>query len=215
MTHSTPRTCTGSLGPTTRHIQRAGVPALVITGLCAALLLASCEKNGAGASPAGPTPVSPTPRLLQQGSFALAAPTDDFINFAVVRVTDSVAGLWQANVDWAIDTNTLWMWVADGVCTAEQFADPECPDGLTCQCRFAIRSETATPKPRVLAIPNVSGGTRTIVVANLGPREETVQYRVTLTPTSLVSAHTALPSGQAEIAASRTSTARKALRRRH
>jgi hypothetical protein len=153
--------------------------------------------------------------VLQQGSFALSAPTDDSFYFALAPVTDSVAGLWEANVDWAINTNIVWMWVADGVCTVEQFAQPECPDEPTCPCRFAIRSETATPKPRVLTIPNAPGGTRTLIVANLGPREEAVQYRVTLLPTNRVSAHTELPSSMPESSGSRVSTGHKALTRRH
>jgi hypothetical protein len=154
--------------------------------LCVAVLLASCG----GDSERNPTAPSapPAPRVLVQGNFALSAPTEDAIGFAVVPVTDSSSGVWEANVDWAIDTNTLWMWVADGVCTAEQFATPECPFQSTCQCRLTVRSESATPKPRVLTIPGASGGTRTLIVANLGPRGETVQYRVTLRPSSSASA---------------------------
>ena len=159
---------------------------------CLAVLLASCGGD-AGRSPTAPSP-PPAPRVLLQGNFALSAPTENAIQFAVVPVTDSSAGVWEANVDWAIDTNTLWMWVADGVCTAEQFATPDCPFEATCQCRLAVRSESAMPKPRVLTIPGASGGTRTLIVANLGPREEAVRYRVTLQPSSNVSAISSLTS---------------------
>lgn len=123
--------------------------------------------------------------MLQQGSIALSAPTADSVFFALTTVTDPVAGRWETTVDWTNEANTLWMWVADGVCTVEQFAKPECPDEVTCPCRFAIRSETATPKPRVLSIPGAAGGTRTLIVANLGPREENAQYRVMLTPSGI------------------------------
>jgi hypothetical protein len=153
--------------------------------------------------------------VLQQGSFALRAPIEDSIYFALAPVTESGAGLWEANVDWAINTNTVWMWVADGVCAVEQFAQPECPDDPTCPCRFAIRSETPTPKPRILTIPNASGGTRTLIVANLGPREETVQYRVTLQRTSRESAHTFSLSSIRDSSPSRVSIGHKTLASRH
>jgi hypothetical protein len=144
--------------------------------------------------------------MLLQGKFSLSAPTEDAIQFAVVPVTDSNSGVWEANVDWEIETNTLWMWVADGVCRAEQFAAPECPFEATCQCRLAVRSESAMPKPRVLTIPGASGGTRTLIVANLGPREEAVQYRVTLRPSSSVSAIRSLTSVDGAGATSALST---------
>ncbi|HLG59710.1 MAG TPA: hypothetical protein VI485_30505 [Vicinamibacterales bacterium] len=148
------------------------------------VFLASCG-GGDNGSPTAPTPTPPAPRVIQQGNFALAAPAGGSIFFAVTTVTDSAAGRWEASVDWGSEANTLWMWVADGVCTVEQFARPECPSEATCPCRFAIRSEIATPKPRLLTIPGAAGGTRTLIVANLGPREETAQYRMTLTPGGL------------------------------
>ena len=112
--------------------------------------------------------------------------------------------------DWLRDTDTLWVWIADGVCTVDQFALPECPSEPSCPCRFVIRSETATPKPRVLTINEAPGGTRTLIVANLGPREETVQYRVTLL--SSVRSET-LVSGS-EVSPPRGSHGRKAIRNR-
>ena len=122
-----------------------------LVALCAVVLLASCGSDSGGnpASPSpAPTAAPPTPRMLQQGSIALSAPTADSVFFALTTVTDPVAGRWETTVDWTNEANTLWMPVADCACTVEQFAKPECPDEVTCPCRFAIRSETATPKPR-------------------------------------------------------------------
>ncbi len=188
------------------HAVRAFLTALgLISALCMAVLFAACGKDSEPA-PTAPTPAPPAPRLLLQGSFALRAPTDDFVNFALVPVTDATSGLWQANVDWAIETNTLWMWVTDGVCTGEQFARPECPFESTCPCRVTVRSETATPKPRVLTIPGAPGGTRTLIVANLGPREEAVQYSVTLQRSSSLSPLNSLTSAANAGSGSRVST---------
>jgi len=137
-----------------------------------------------------PTVVAPTPRLVQQGSFTLKAPEEESASFGLVPITDASAGLWEATVDWTMATNTMWMWVANGACTVEQFARPDCPNEATCPCQFTIRSETATPKPRVLTIPNAPGGTRTLIVMNMGPREESGSYRVMLTPSSLAASST-------------------------
>ena len=153
--------------------------------ICAAALLASCG-NDAGS---GPTTVSqgPTARTIAQDTRLIGAPVDDTVYFVVIPVTESASGRWEATVDWKAATNELWMWVADGACSAEKFAQPECPFETACPCQFAVRSETATPKPRVLTIPSASGGTRNLIVVNLGPGEESVSYTVKLSSTSLQS----------------------------
>ena len=167
------------------------------------LLVASCGGGGSNGNPVSSTPVATTPRLVTQGNFTLAAPDEDAIYFGLVPITDASSGLWEATVDWAIATNTLWIWVANGVCTVDQFARPECPFEATCPCQFTIRSETATPKPRVLTIPNAPGGTRTLIVMNLGPREEAGTYRVMLTPSNVVAASTSTTSSAAPMTTGR------------
>lgn len=86
---------------------------------------------------------------------------------------------------WVVDLGTASA-VAEGSCTVEQFALPECPFEAACPCQFVVRCETATPKPRVLSIANARSATRMLIVANLGPREESIEFRVTLTPSSLL-----------------------------
>jgi len=139
----------------------------------------------------------------------LPAPTADSYYFAMAAITDQATGRWEATVDWAIPTNTLWMWVANGACTVDQFAKPACPLQASCECQFTVRSETAAPKPRVLSIPNAPGGTRTLIVLNLGPREEAVEYSVTLTPTSIVSGGSALVTSTSSTSGGRVSIGRK------
>ena len=160
----------------------------------APLLLVALASCGDHKSTTGPTPT--TPRLLQQGGWALDPPGEDHAHFAVTTVTDPAAGRWEATVDWTFATNTVWMWVANGACTVEQFALPSCPFEAACPCQFTIRSEVATPKPRVLTIPNAPGGTRTLIIANLGPREESGNYNITLMSSSASSAQKA-PEGPA------------------
>lgn len=193
-----------------QRIPRFGRIGSRVGALCVVVLLVSC---GGGGSSSSPTPVAPSPRLLQSGPFSLKAPQSDGAFFALTTVTDPAAGRWEATVDWTFATNTVWMWVANGVCTVEQFSKPECPFEASCPCQFTIRSETATPKPRVLTIPNAPGGTRTLIVMNLGPREESVIYSVTLTSSSVVSGEGAPPSSTRAGFASAVSTGRKSVRR--
>jgi len=162
--------------------RRRGIQTLLrdLIALCGLVVLTSCG-DGSDGNPTSPTPTTPAPRLLQQGDLALRAPTADSFYFALTTIADAGPGRWEATVDWAREANTLWMWVADGACTVDQFARADCPFEATCPCRFAVRSEAASPKPRVLSIPGAAGGMRTLIVANLGPSEETAQYRVTLT----------------------------------
>lgn len=153
-----------------------------IGALC---LTAACG----GADRGGPDHLDlppPAPRVLQQGNFSLPAPEDDSFYFTTINISDSSPGLWEATVDWALLENTHLMWVSNGVCAPEQFAMPECPFEANCPCQFAVRSETATPKPRILSIPNAAAGAHTLIVANLGPREDDFTYRVVLTPSSIV-----------------------------
>ena len=106
------------------------------------LCIVSCG-GGADSSPSSPTTVAPAPRLLQQGNFTLAAPEEDDVYFWMATITDASSGLWEATVDWAIPTNTLWMWVANGACSVEQFSRPDCPFEATCPA-----SSRSGPKQR-------------------------------------------------------------------
>lgn len=180
-----------------------------LAAVFATIVLVAC--GGSETNPVSPTvPVSPAPppapRLIQQGSVPMGAPTDDSYHFFVTPITDGASGRWDATVDWSNEANTLWIWVADGVCTVDQFASDACPFDAACPCRFVSRSETATPKPRVLTIPGASGGTRTLIVANLGPGAETVQYRVTLTASNAATAGSAPTASVAAAGSAQTAS---------
>jgi hypothetical protein len=42
----------------------------------------------------------------------------------------------------------------------------------------ATGSEASAPKPRVLTVPNAAAGPYTLIMWNLGPRENSVSYQV-------------------------------------
>jgi len=148
------------------------------------VVLVSCGGDGSeGDSKTSITsPAPPTTQLIQQGNFTLSAPTGDAYFFGLTEITTTSAGTWETTVDWTFPTNTLHIYVATGSCTPTQFATEDCPSGATCPCQFAIRSEVATPKPRVLTLANAAPGTRTLIILNLGPEAESGNYAVRLTP---------------------------------
>jgi hypothetical protein len=197
------QSCTGSRGA--RSIHRTAALVTIV----ASIFVTGC--GGDSDAPSSPTRVNtPAPRLVQEGSFTLPAPEADGVYFALATMTDASSGKWEATVDWGNATNELWMWATNGACTVEEFSREDCPFDATCPCQFAVRSDVATPKPRVLTIPTAAAGPHSLIVVNLGPAEETASYRVTLTPATLVSGST---TGSPAIAAP-LSTGRKALRRR-
>jgi hypothetical protein len=144
-------------------------------------VLVACSSDSGNVNKSGPIP-----QTVAQGNFSIDAPGPDHVHFWAVNVTNSVSGSWQATVDWTYPTNELWMYVSAGICTADQFALPECPDQAACPCTFTVRSEVATPKPRVLNIAGSASGTRTVFILNWGPREDGGVYSVMLTPTSSI-----------------------------
>lgn len=154
-------------------------------GCVAAALGGTAACGGGGSSSTNPTPVpTPTPApvrsVVTDGSFSLSAPDDEFSYFARRAVVTSIAGRLEATIDWTYPTNTVWMYIAEGACTAEQFSNVDCP-GATCECQFSVISQESGPKPRVLSVPNASPGTRTLIVWNRGPQDEGVSFQVTLT----------------------------------
>jgi hypothetical protein len=154
-----------------------------------AAVLASLGGCGGGengvTTPATPAP-TPTPgpvrSVVSHGNFTISAPDRNYTYFRRLIINTTATGTLDTTVDWTYPTNTLWMYMAEGECTADQFASDDCP-GPACACKFSVESEVAAPKPRVLSVPNASQGQRTLVVWNLGPSDEACSYQAVLTTT--------------------------------
>ena len=159
-----------------------GLSTLAIA-MCAGVWLASCGGGGGGGTPATPT-ATPTPgpvrTVVAQGSYSLSAPEADGTTFfRRTRFETTRVGTFEVTVDWTHASDTLWMYLADGECTSDQFASDECP-GTSCPCRFVVESEVDATKPRVLTVPNAAAGVRTMIVWNQGPQEEACSYQAVL-----------------------------------
>ena len=121
----------------------AGLAAVFTT-----IVLVAC--GGSETNPVSPTvPASPAPppapRLIRQGSVPMDAPTDDAFHFFLTPITDGASGRWDATVDWSNEANTLWMWVADGVCSGRAVLQRRLPvrRGLPVPIRESVRDRDA------------------------------------------------------------------------
>ncbi len=86
-------------------------------------------------------------------------------------------GKLDLTVDWTFPSSAMWVYVAQGQCSIEQFQDRFETDA----CNFVIRSETTLPKPRVLELANVPAGDFVFFVSNRSDGSEAGVYNVGLT----------------------------------
>jgi hypothetical protein len=153
---------------------------LCLAVVAAVLVLPSCASDKpCGSGPAGATcPTTPPPppasvkTVVVQASIA-SLPVD---YVAGRSFSTSGTGTVDVTVDWTFAENTIYVWLAKGQCTYEQF------DADTCQ--YVTQSLTSRPKPRILSMPGAAAGTYTLIVGNVGPRDEAVSYQVVLTSAS-------------------------------
>ena len=182
--------------------------------VAAAALLGASSCGGGGSST--PTAVStPTPApvetVVKQGSFPISAPEEDgFSYYDYDVITTSATGRLVTTVNWTYAANSVWMYIAEGDCTGDQFDNLDCPGGPTCECLFSVVSERDSPKPRALTVTNASAGTRTLIVWNRGPQEESISYQAVLT-TNAVGSNATDPAS----AAAATREDRRPRRRLH
>jgi len=145
-------------------------------GICGILALPGCGGGDKVTTPPTPTPApAPVRSLVTRGTATILGPDDRFTYFRAIPFTTQFPGTVEVTVDWTYSTNTVWIFVSSGVCTAEQFKS--CP-GAACECPFLVASQTSTPKPRVLNLPSTAAGSRSLFIWNLGPREESVDFQI-------------------------------------
>jgi hypothetical protein len=171
------------------------VEALAVVAV--SLGLVSCGDGGTTPPTPVPTPTpAPVRTVVAQGSFAIEAPDEELSYYRSRLIKTTATGTLETTVNWTYPTNAVWMYLTEGDCTDDQFDNLDCPGGPTCECRFIVLSETETPKPRVLTVSNASAGTRTLIVWNLGPQEESCSFQAVLT-TSVAGSSPTGPQGAA------------------
>jgi len=155
---------------------------LFLAVVAAALVLPSCGDKcsnpttpGCIPSPA-PTPAAAVKTVVKEASIG-SLPVD---YVAGRYFSTSATGTIDVTVDWTFAENTVHVWLAKGQCSFEEF------EADTCQ--YATQSLVSRPKPRILSVPAAAAGTYTLIVANWGPKDESLSYQIVLTSASGASA---------------------------
>jgi hypothetical protein len=176
-----------------RRHSGGGLVALLFLAVAAIAVGSSgCDKspcsNPAAATCTPPvpstTPPAPARTVLAEASIP-ALP----VNYVAGRYfSTSGAGGVDVTIDWTFAEDTIHAWLAKGQCSFEAFeADT---------CEYVTQSRASRPKPRVLTMPSASAGTYTLIVANWGPKDESLSYQIVLTSASGASAsRVRMPSG--------------------
>ncbi len=121
--------------------------------------LAGCDGDS-GMSP------SPMPQVIE-GSIDLPPQFFDAFSFQINR-----DGTFSSNVNWGDVGNDINTALVRGLCTADQVIAEA--DG--CREEDALDSDDSLDKPSVLTA-QVTAGTHTVVMFNLGPGADTLIYR--------------------------------------
>ena len=132
------------------------------------------------------SPTAPSPSLIIQGEEALLAPPNPMGGTTLVKwdFTTPTAGTVDVTIAYLYDTSKIHVWVTDRLCNKYQFERDEC---------FYLTKSLDGPRPRTLTASGVNKGTYSLFVANDGPFDEVVGYKVTLLPAS--SGDGRLPTG--------------------
>ena len=143
-------------------------------------LLAGCGDGGSvvtAPTPAPPTPAAPTPApatLVTQGQQALEAPKAvGGTRVANWDFTTPVAGTLEVTISYLRGDSRVLVWVTDRPCSSPQFERDDC---------FYLAKSLEGANPRRLTAAGVPAGPYSLFVANDGPNDEQIGYRVTVTP---------------------------------
>jgi hypothetical protein len=87
----------------------------------------------------------------------------------------SATGTIDATVDYTHADSSVLVWIAKGQCTGEQW--------VANQCTYVATSFSGG-KPRKVTATGQTAGTYTLIVGNLGPKDEAVSMQVVFTQAS-------------------------------
>ncbi len=144
------------------------------------LALAACGSDNPSTPP---STVPPTTTTTQPAAAVLVQDTAQVPKgqFYTVDVTTTRAGRIDVTVDWQFSNSAIDVFLSNSRCSRTDYENDACTF-LTKSLSFEDHS-----KPRTLTASGVAAGTYTLVIENGGPNEETLPYRVSLTPASAAS----------------------------
>lgn len=137
----------------------------------------SCGGDSTTAPTPTPTPSStPAPpasvrTLIGQGSLKL---DENFFAFTAPIPVSASSDL-EFIVDWTFTDSVMATFIASGPCDGAAFNNN--------QCSILQQTSGTTPKPRVTVARRAGAGSYVFLVANAGPRNESISYQIfTVTP---------------------------------
>lgn len=153
-----------------------------LAGVGLVLALAACGDDASvTAPPTGPPttlPATPTPTpatLVLQGQQELPAPPNPKGGTNIVNwdFTTPADGTLDVTISYLYDTSGILVWVTDRPCNKWQFERDEC---------FYLARSLEGSRPRTLTASGVKAGGYSLFVANDGPHDEQIGYKVALRP---------------------------------
>ncbi len=117
-----------------------------------------------------PTPPPPAGNVILQWTSPILAE-----KLFLVDVTTPQAGRIDVTIDYQFADSQVLMWLTARQCNYNLFQ----ADG----CDYLVKSLGGS-KPRTMSASNVPAGTDSLFIANDGPHDENVMYKVTLTPST-------------------------------
>jgi hypothetical protein len=110
-----------------------------------------------------------SPTVIAEGSKSGIPPVQvDGAAFMVV-VKTTLSGKLEGTVDWTLASNPVGIGWHRGDCTQ----NPNCE---------LISENATTSKPKTVTAANAAAGTYSLIVVNLGTTNESISYRIVLTP---------------------------------
>jgi hypothetical protein len=160
---------------TEERMARIVVP-VSLCGVCGLLALSAVvtlSGCGGGSSPTvtpTPTPIpTPRPPVVVLGDSWTAMPA----NSAGAEGFDIAStGTIDATINYTYDDTVLAVWIAKGSCEFEQW--------LADACQY-VATSMAGSRPRRVSATGQSAGTYTLIIWNVGPREEALSFQVVFT----------------------------------
>jgi hypothetical protein len=149
-----------------------GGPSLAAVGLVIAL--AACGDDGPATTPTTTPPATTPPTTLPAGITLIQG--NELIPKRQLFIRDvkvEQAGRLEINVEYTFADNWILFWLTDRRCSRQIFEHDS--------CNYLTKS-VAGASPRTATVTSVKVGTYTFFVANDGPHDEQVKYRITLTP---------------------------------
>jgi hypothetical protein len=144
--------------------------ACLLAGMLTAWLTA-CGGGNDVTPPPPPTPTPPPPpKVVAQGGQSVEVGYAYGVYFNV-----DATGTLDVTVDYTFSDSLMLVWLAKGRCTEEQFAAD--------QCTYVTTSYSGG-KPRTFSASTQPAGTYTLIVGNLGPKDESISYMVVFAQSS-------------------------------